>query len=284
MLLRPAHEYAVTMTLIVTQFSHYGIVLAADSNISRGRDLWAVRRKLFRVPALSAGVAFAGGQGVGSRGIVAWMRDFIEAEQTSCGDLMGFCGRLAECLNAERTEVQKKTQVIAHVAGYVDGVPMMWHLSNVDLLLDHGGRYTWAEPEITVKGPDFDQDNWDALRGQPAEQMPLQYFVNGALEGRIAFNTYQHFVTDWLRSVWRPGLPFRAPTCIDEQEAVTRTSMEVMRLLFRMSPMAAIIGGTIQSLAISSATVGEIRVVTEAIPDRLGQDTGRPSVDSEIDL
>jgi hypothetical protein len=272
------------MTLIVTQFSHYGIVLAADSNISRGSYVWTVRRKLFRVPALSAGVAFAGGQGVGARGIVPWMRDFIGVEQTRCGDLLSFCGRLAEGLNAERTEAQKKTPVIAHVAGFVAGVPMMWHLSNVELLLDHGGRYTWAEPEITVKGPDFEQANWDAIGSQPAEQMPLQYFVNGALEGRIAFNTYQHFVTDWLRSLWQPGLPFRAPTCIDEQEDLTRTSMEVMRLMFRMSPMAAIIGGTIQSLAISSTTVGEIRLVTEAVPDHLGRDTGRPSVDSEIEL
>jgi hypothetical protein len=272
------------MTLIVTQFSHHGIVLAADSNISKGRDLVGVRRKVFRVPALSAGLACAGGRGVGAGALSGWMPDFIDAEQAVCPDLRSFCDRLVERLNSERTESQKETALIAHIAGYVDGVPMMWHISNVELLPNRGWRYSSPVAEITVKGPDFDQGNWDDLRTQPVDEMPLAYFVNGAFQGRVAFNTYEHLIIDWLRTLWQPGLPFRAPTCIDEQEDLTRTSMEVMRLLFRMSSMAATIGGTIQSLAISSDNVGEISLVTEAVPDHLDQDTGRGSVDSDTDL
>lgn len=52
---------------------------------------------------------------------------------------------------------------------------------------------------------------------------------------------------------------------------IVRTSMEVMRLLFRMSPMSATIGCTIQSLALSDTTIGDLCLVTEAVPDYLAK-------------
>jgi hypothetical protein len=118
----------------------------------------------------------------------------------------------------------------------------------------------------------------------PVETMPLTYFVNGPVQGRIAFNTYVQRINDWRRDLWQPGLPFSAPTSLKEQEAVTRTSMEVMRLLFRLSSMSATIGGTIQSLAISPTGVGEVSLVTEAVPDRLAEGTGLASLESDADL
>jgi hypothetical protein len=67
---------------------------------------------------------------------------------------------------------------------------MMWHLSNVDLLLDQGGKYSVPLPDITVRGPDFDKGRWEAaVLSNPVEAMPLAYFVNGPVEGRVAFNT-----------------------------------------------------------------------------------------------
>jgi hypothetical protein len=252
------------MTLIVTNFSHHGIILAADSNVSMGQTVLATRRKVFRIPTISAGIACAGSMYVGSLMLEDWMDAFIGGEQASYSDLSGFCDALAEGLNRDRTESQKTKPVIGHIAGYVDGVPTMWHISNVELLLDQGGKYSKPASDVTVRGPDFDQSAWEAsVLSNPAEAMPLAYFVNGPVEGRIAFNTYVQSLNDWLRQLWQPGLPFRAPSSIQEQEDVTRTSMEVMRLLFRMSSMSATIGGTIQSLAISPAGLGQVSMVTE---------------------
>jgi ATP-dependent protease HslVU (ClpYQ) peptidase subunit len=87
------------MTLIVTQFSHHGIVVAADSNVSMGRTLLGTRRKVFRVPTISAGIACAGSMYVGSKTLEDWMDEFIETEQTVCSDLRGFCDLLAASLN-----------------------------------------------------------------------------------------------------------------------------------------------------------------------------------------
>jgi hypothetical protein len=273
------------MTLIVTQFSHHGIVLAADSNVSLGGTLLGVRRKVFRIPTIPAGIACAGSMFVGNKAVEDWMDEFIQAEQASYSDLRGFCDLLVASLNRDRTEQQKKKPVIAHVAGYVAGVPMMWHISNVELLLDQGGRYSNPVPDITVEGPDFDQGKWDGLvLSNPEEAMPLAYFVNGPVEGRVAFNTYVQSLNDWLRHLWQPALPFRAPTSIQEQEDVTRTSMEVMRLLFRMSSMSATIGGTIQSIAISPSGVGEVSLVTEAAPDHVADGTGLASLESDEEI
>jgi hypothetical protein len=272
------------MTLIVTQFSHHGIVLAADSNISSGRDLLGVRRKLFRVPAIGAGIAYAGGFGIAGRALDEWMDEFIASEQNQFGDLRAFCDGLAERLNSERSTADKAGPLVAHVAAWVDGVPTMWHISNVNLELDNGGRYSAPVESITVRGPDFALSDWRALVAAPIGQMPVAHFVNGAVQGRIAYNTHEHLVGNWLRSLWQADdLPFHAPSSIWEQEASVRTSMEVMRLLFRLSPMAAAIGGTIQSLAISADTLGEVCFVTEAVPDTLVEGAGGASLDDDWD-
>ena len=273
------------MTLIVTVFSRHGIVVAADSNLSMGSTLLGARRKVFRIPAISAGIACAGSMYVGSRKLEDWMDEFIETEHESYSDLRGCCDRLAASLNRDRTEDQKAKPVIAHVTGYVGEVPMMWHLSNVDLLLDQGGGYSKPATQITVRGPDFDQGTWEgSVLSNPVETMPVAYFVNGPVEGRVAFNTYVHSLNDWLRRLWGSGSPFRAPTSIQEQEDVTRTSMEVMRLLFRMSSMAATIGGAIQSLAITPSGVSEVSQVTVTDADEDSDMTGLGSLDLDEDL
>jgi hypothetical protein len=270
------------MTLIVTQFSQYGIVLAADSNISTGSNVLGVRRKVLRIPAISAGLAYSGGFGVNGRSLDEWMHNFIETEQGTYSSLRDFCDLLVERLNAERTSADKAKRVIAHVAGWVGDVPTMWHISNVELLLEQGGRYSDPVPNLTVRGPDFAEPQWKDFLAAPQAQMPLAFFVNGPVQGRIAYNTHEEQIMNWLRSLWQAQeLPFRAPESIEEQEDVVRTSMEVMRLLFRMSPMSATIGGAIQSVAISAATVGDVCLVTEAVPDHLAKSTGRASVDDD---
>jgi hypothetical protein len=271
------------MTLIVTVFSHHGIVVAADSNLSMGRTLVGERRKVFRVPSISAGIACAGSMYVGGRTLEDWMDAFIALEEASHSDLRGFCDRLAASLNRDRTEEQEAKPVIVHVAGYVGEVPTMWHLSNVDLLLDQGGRYSEPAPQITVRGPDFDRATWEgSVLANPVEAMPVPYFVNGLVQGRVAFNTYVQRLNDWLRLLWGSDPRFRAPMSIQEQEDVTRTSMEIMRLLFRMSSMAATIGGTIQSLPITPSGVSEISRVTVTDADEDG--TGLGSLDLDEDL
>jgi hypothetical protein len=152
------------MTLIVTVFSHHGIVVAADSNLSMGRTLLGERRKVFRIPTISAGIACAGSMYVGSKKLEDWMDEFIETEQASYSDLRGFCDCLAASLNRDRTEDQKAKPVIAHVAGYVAEVPTMWHLSNVDLLLDQGGGYSRPAAQITVRGPGLQPSHLERVR------------------------------------------------------------------------------------------------------------------------
>lgn len=174
------------MTVIVTQFSHHGIIFAADSNISAGPNVLAVRRKVFRIPAISAGLAYSGSFGVNGRPLDDWMHQFIETEQAAYSTLRDFCDLLVERLNIERSSSYRTQRVIAHIAGWVGDVPTMWHISNVDLLLEQGGRYSEPAPYLTVRGPDFAEPQWSALLAAPRARMPLVFFVNGPMQGRVA--------------------------------------------------------------------------------------------------
>jgi hypothetical protein len=60
--------------------------------------------------------------------------------------------------------------------------------------------------------------------------------------------------------------------------------MEVMRLLFRMSSMAATIGGAIQSLAITPSGVSRVSRVTAIEADGDLDLTGLGSVNPDEDL
>jgi hypothetical protein len=257
------------MTLIVSDVSLNGIVLAADSNISSGTVRLSQERKVFRIPRLSAGLSFAGPYGIAGRPMDEWLTDFIVSDTATTG-LAEFGESLAARLTEERARDAAPSRVIIHLAGYEGGTPVHRHLSNVRLLPN--GHYSEPpEPTIALRPPDFGQQQWQALRHQPRETMPLHFFVNGPVQGRIAFNTYRLELLRWFQSLWTSAtLPFRAPGSIEEAEDFTRTSMDVMRLLFRTSSMAATIGGIVQSLAISPRGAGDVKYSTESIPATLG--------------
>ena len=151
------------MTLIATQVSQYGIVLATDSNLTDSAYRFARQsRKNFELPHQRGGLSVAGCWSVDGVPMDEWMPRFIARPETFAGgSLAAFAGHLRMALESEMLPAEKRLGSMIHIAGYAregDGFhPEFYFVRNFEKSEDDG-RYsgisdTFASDEHFWKGP-----------------------------------------------------------------------------------------------------------------------------------
>jgi hypothetical protein len=124
------------MTLVVTEASAFGIAMVGDSaltvsEVGHPQRILAGAAKVQYAPLANVGFAVWGDACVGSSLIDAWLTDFIQAHDRAGTDIesMGLAleGALRVALASDARAWNKKRRGI-HLAGFVGGIPHIYHL------------------------------------------------------------------------------------------------------------------------------------------------------------
>lgn len=247
------------MTLIYTQAHKYGIILAADSNLTSDTGSSAgVADKGFTVPYLNAGLCVAGSYSFGGVPMDHWMPAFIAAYAgTKAPSLAGFASTLRDRLEAGMTAKEKDNLCLVQLAGYVPDAaghhPEFYFIRNIeDDINPTDGSYR--------KGAAFRVDEqlwWRDLKEQGPRDSFLagitaHFYVNGYPHGRIAFTVLMNQLGEFLKSTWaNPGWKFRGPNALAEQVEWIKLQFQVIDTLFKNSNYPArLIGGPVWTLGI----------------------------------
>jgi hypothetical protein len=148
------------MTLVVSELNEYGIVMVADSAVTRrpaGGGPAIVENtytKLQGIPQAHAAISMWGNGRVGSQRTDEWIADFI-TRHSSITSITLLAKQLVDDLKNESIPAE----LGFHVAGYEmsGGVaqPMLFHVRNTDIEAD--GTYTlkeWTEGQEFPRPPD----------------------------------------------------------------------------------------------------------------------------------
>lgn len=134
------------MTLIVSEISSYGIVMVGDSAITRKKNGSAAYHdgcvKVQFSEKARIGFSIWGRANVGNRRMDEWLSEFIEKRIGDNEPIESVGQRLADELNAELKAEQQCFQRGIHIAGYVDNLPVLWHV--------HSGHLDEAPHEIKL--------------------------------------------------------------------------------------------------------------------------------------
>jgi hypothetical protein len=243
------------MSIIVTHISQFGIVHAADSNLTfRSGKPAGTARKLFPVPSLKAAVTVAGNFSVGGKRMDCWMKRYIRKDRST--QLRDFVQDLTNAINQRATAEEKQEGYFLHVAGYVamgaTPHPEFYHITNYTIDKTTGG-YSVLNANLT-----FSEDFWSQNSSIPASQLFLNHrgfiYCNGFPSGRIAYfqllNNMASFKSQvWLNKSWQ----FRPPDNLVEEAEYLKHDMELIGLFFQYSNYSApLIGGPIVYHTIAS--------------------------------
>ncbi len=243
------------MSLILTQINKFGIVFAADSNITVERDSTEKGQKIFRIPRLRAALCLAGAYSVKRRRMNKWISEYIKQDKSL--SLEEFAKNLKNTLEKRMTKEEKKASCIMHISGFIeqDGKehPEMWGIGNVDLAQD--GSYSARKNGFQYR-EDFWSRDWlnNKLKTQfnSRSNRTYQYYINGFTPGRVGFNVLSKSLNDFLNMMWNnSGYKFRPPQDLREYESLARFTMGFIALMFNLSNyQPKYIGGKVLSLVI----------------------------------
>lgn len=189
------------MTIIVTHLNRFGIVHAADTNltIKVGTNItYREAQKLFQIPSLNAAVTVAGNALLGVEDMEDWMPQFIETEeQHGTNSLRVFSEHLRDAWFNAMNPNQRTIGNWAHIAGYVTegerSHPECWFVSNIlrqelnDFAVDSTKFHRWedfATRDCRVRG--------DLLAEFTAGNSAAYCtYLNGYPTGRILMNLFR---------------------------------------------------------------------------------------------
>jgi hypothetical protein len=240
------------MSIIVTQISKYGIVFGADSNITNDTEVVKEDIKIFEIPKLKAMMCTAGAYSVNGEILSKWLPLFIENKKEQYSNLGEFTEILKEELEKKMSTTEKKNLFITHIAGYENGHPEMWHISNTRL---ENGEYTEGQEEFHLSedlwNRDWKKNNLENIF--ESDGLNYQLYVNGFTPGRIAFNVIRPFIDRFFITMWQQqGFKFRPPKNIKEQEEIVKIYIQIINSLFEISNYdPKIIGGNVKTFSIS---------------------------------
>ncbi len=159
------------MTLIITEISRLGIVMAADSAFTpHGGGQTKYRPKVFASPKLRVGISLWGNYLPQPPDV--WVQNFLAKEEAAgCPDIHALAIRLrdelrAACPNAPPTPRNEGT-VGFHVAGYdLSGFPLLYHVHN-GYSQALAARKITVNPQLINANPDVDLATSKALLSSP---------------------------------------------------------------------------------------------------------------------
>ena len=241
------------MSIIVTQINKYGIVFASDSNITNNNEVVGQGDKIFAIPKLNAVIAIAGSYTVGGEKMDKWMLDFIKKNECAYDSLKDFGELLQTTFDNLMSSAEKSLLSISHIAGYVDGHPEMWCLSNTNLI---NGHYTPGLDTFHISEDLWDRD-WEKNKlKQVFESKGLNYqvYVNAITPGRVGFNVARDYLDHYFTNMFNfPNYQFRGPKCLEEHEIMVKTYLDVLITLYELSDYnPKVIGGQVQVYTIEN--------------------------------
>jgi len=240
------------MSIIVTQISKYGIVFGADSNITNDTEVVKEDIKIFEIPKLKSAMCTAGAYSVNGEILSKWLLKFIEERSNEYTNLKEFTELLKNEVGEKMSTDEKKNLFITHIAGYENGHPEMWHISNTKL---ENGEYTEGQEKFHLSedlwNRDWKKNNLENIF--ESDGLNYQLYVNGYTPGRIAFNVVRTYIDTFFMSMWQQqNYKFRPPRNIKEQEEFVKIYIQIINSLFEISDYEPkIIGGNVKTFSIS---------------------------------
>jgi len=244
------------MSLILTQINKYGIIFAADSNITVDEAETKRGKKIFEIPRLKAALCLAGAYSIGNERMDRWMTFYIKKNKSN--SIKEFTENLCNVLEKEITIEEKGGGCIMHISGFVKKNsiihPEMWCISNMNLL-PNGDYKVRDKFEFSEDfwSRDWKKNNIKTLFTSPTGY-GYQYYINGFTAGRVSFNMLNEYLNNFLTQIWScQNYKFRPPQNIKEYENLARFTMGFIALMFNLSDyLSKYIGGKIFSYVIKS--------------------------------
>jgi hypothetical protein len=261
------------MTLILTEVSDVGIVMAADSAITlfSGRRIVEVDqqgwRKLLRVPKINAAISYWGLIGaVTTIQFDIWLQRVIDGGNYN--DLESFAEILTNALNSacRNHPLPNGNDTGIHVAGYSqwsDGIrrPVFYHihnghgLFNINEIKDENGRITSVIPQWQSEPRGLFEVHQDFPRRDKSLDDNIADLHHGYITRNGAFFIYailwQHMqnALQYINLIQGVSLP-RDINDLNSRKGFLHAMLEMIIRLYRCSNQSRIIGGTISSLGI----------------------------------
>lgn len=265
------------MTLVITEVSNVGIVLAADSAITKMRGNKIIEidqqgwRKVLEVPAIKAGISYWGMIGsVTSIRFDQWLERVIASGNYS--DLASFADHLANSLNkaCNNKPLTDTRGLGVHVAGYAtwgDGKkrPFFYHVHNghgamqiqheVEKLVDGRNRLVAVHPRWEGEPRKLFEKHQDFPCENKSLEENLQILNNGYITRNGDYFFYS-IIWDklqqgfsYLNLIPNVSIP-RDPNKLNSRKGLLHTALETTIRVYRCSNQSKIIGGKVRSLAI----------------------------------
>jgi hypothetical protein len=233
------------VTLIVTSIGKFGLLQAADSNVTNF-DNNTVREapKVFELGFSSAALAIAGSYRIGARSMEEWVPSCVAdyLDEDSDASLESFAHYLARRLTEGMTPGQRALPTLVHIVGFTgDGArkhPEMWFVRNPETINPGNGHYENMRDEFFVS-----EDYWsrDYPRNRAAIDAGMEWnYFNGTPDGLGSFIRFGPMFQSFLQQVWaQPGWHFRPPTNLREEAALVELKIRVVGTLFQSSDYSA---------------------------------------------
>ena len=241
----------LTMTLIATHISKFGIVQASDSNLTAGGQNAGPGRKVFDLPFGPGALAVAGSYSVEGRDMDEWMADCIAAYGAGGRPtLPGFAEQLRVRLSSELTSEERDHLTLIHIAGYVDDPacthPVLLFVRNIKGI-NRDGSYMWPGMKECQLSEDFWARDffYNSNTRLALSTGGWHSYFNGFPEGRIAYLYLTRALNAFFKQLWSvPGWQFRRPASLEEIGRFAELELRAMDVMFRSSDYPAqYIGG-----------------------------------------
>ena len=261
------------MTLVLTELSNAGIVMAVDSaitKISRGKIIEVDQKgwnQLLRVPRIRAAISYLCLLGaVTQKRFDYWLQKIIKSDNYD--SLQSLADYLAEALNdaCQGKPLDEGQDVGIHVAGYSQwpdrqSRPFFFHVHNghgrfiIQHKTDEQGKIIAVHPKwvsesrkLFEKHQDFPslsnsvEENIINLQQRPITRNGT-FFIYAII--------WQHLqrAIEYINLIPNVAIP-RSPSDLASRKGFLHTILEVMVRLYRCSNQSRIVGGAVRSLAI----------------------------------
>lgn len=261
------------MTLVITELSPIGIVMAADSTITKfdpttRKIIETDQRgweKLLRVPSIKAAISYWGMVGaITQKQFDLWLKENVISKENYY-DLPSFADYLAKALNdaCQNKPLQSGFEIGIHVAGYSeweDGQkrPVFFHVHNghatTKISHEHENgqlkavHLQWeAEPrKLFEKHQDFpklDKTFEENLNIQLYTTRNGEYFIYSIISQSLSE------AIDYINHIPKLSIP-RNPDNLLSRKGYIHFSLQTIINIYRLSNMSKIVGGEVKSLAI----------------------------------
>lgn len=268
------------MTLVLTEVSKVGIVMAADSAItysvdSQGRPIEKQQKywdKLIRVPSIKAAVSYWGIIGAVNKQFELWLKRVIEiGKQKSYYDLDSFADYLANSMNKACGDkpLAENQCVGVHVAGYTkweDGErrPAFYHVHNGHLHMEteietidvNGQKILKAvHPKLVADPRKLFEKHKDFPKESESLEANLRFLDIGYITRNGDYFVYAVLADHIERAIGFinhiPGVSIpRDPSSLGSRKGYVHLMLETMVRIYACSRMGRVIGGEVKSLAI----------------------------------